>query len=197
MSKAVVTLEIEGSASVVIHVVEGTAMIEQFHWQPAGEAPVASVSGQAQQARDLASGSRDDLAEAQGQYQEAVQEGAHAFGTFVLEWAVGFGCPLDDEGQPTVAQPDRPRLLNSLMANHGHSVLTYIRACGGLDRAVRSILSPDGSDAVREQQATALVGNMVQVSSLTNPFLSETWELYDNDPGRPKEVPTWLAPSVK
>ena len=198
MSRTKVSMEVEGSASVVIHVVEGTAMVRQFQWRPGADAPavarhpVPPSPGQARSAGHLA-GDQGGMAEAHGQYQEMLQEGAHAFGNFVLEWSIGFGAPLDENGKPTVEQPDRQRLLNALMAQSGRAVITYIRSCGGLARAVRSILLPDGGTPDQEKWATDLVGNMVQVSSVSNPFLAETWELYDHDPNRPRDVPVWLA----
>ena len=102
--------------------------------------------------------------------------GAERFAEFIAAWSVGFDAPLDDLGTPTVAQPNRRKLLKLTMAQHGRSIFAFIGTCGDLRAAIRSVIpehaAPDGHDY--EGYTDAIAGNVVQLASLDCPPLANT-----------------------
>ena len=120
-------------------------------------------------------------------HADLMNTGRNALQNLVESWAYGFGTPLDADGNTTIVQPDRAKLLQKTMAISGRSVMAYIEHCGkanpeqrGLRAAVRSVFPPTSATLPvginYEQLTDEIAGNIVQLASIYVPPLADTIE---------------------
>lgn len=86
---------------------------------------------------------------------------------------------LDGYKQENAPQPDRAEAMRAIAnGRNSYKVLTYVKAVGGLTRAVNGALEEWSSGTEEERQALVLdiAGNMTQVSSILFPDLSDLYE---------------------
>jgi hypothetical protein len=103
-----------------------------------------------------------------------LKRGKAAFEKLIDLWLVNFG----KEGE----QPDRAEAMRALANGpKSFSVLTYVKASGGLSWAVNAAVTSTVVDTEKERQAlvTAVAGNITQVASILFPDLSDLYEFKD------------------
>ena len=106
----------------------------------------------------------------------SAEEGAVRFAEFVGAWAVGFDAPLDEDGEPTVVQPNRRKLMKLTMSQHGRAIFAFIEQCGDLRAAIRSVVPQQAAPVghAYDEYTDAIAGNIVQLASLDCPPLANT-----------------------
>lgn len=86
---------------------------------------------------------------------------------------------LDGYKQEDAPQPDRAEALRTTAnGKNAYKVLTYVKAAGGLTRAVNGALEEwsGGTEQERQDLVLDVAGNMTQVSSILFPDLSDLYE---------------------
>ena len=93
----------------------------------------------------------------------------------VQEWAVGFDAPLGEDGKPSVPQPDRKKLLESIGAGRWPIfILKWLAHHKCLQEAVYQALVEKDADL-----ADAIAMNMVQIAHVSFPDIAD---FYDHSP---------------
>jgi len=110
--------------------------------------------------------------------QAQLASGKVALEGFIADWLVNYGAPTDADGLPLFDQPDRKKMCQVVLAKYGKNMLSYIASCGGLRKAIHSVL-PHGSvpEGVGSKDfADEVAGNVVQIASIVSPPLADTIE---------------------
>ena len=108
----------------------------------------------------------------QAELQERAKEGAICFAGMIEDWKKNFGV----EGAP---QPDRGKLLVDSMTHYSLYIFPFVRACGGLTKAVIAVSqSPDSNHNGKDfrQHCRLIAENIAQVGSILCPPISELLE---------------------
>jgi hypothetical protein len=116
-------------------------------------------------------------------YAARLVTGSHALSAMVEAWLVGWNCPRDAQGKPTVAQPDRRKLLGAAMAANGKAIFAYIAEHGGLRHAVALSTPEDAApaDVPFRSFCDDIAGNIAQLASIDSPPLAECIEYFQED----------------
>lgn len=98
--------------------------------------------------------------------------------TFVEAWNVNFDGPVDEEGAPTLEQPDRMKLLQALSRDRwGIYILRWIAHYGSLQGAVyHALFAPPTDEAPTSEnldRADRLSANITQVSHAAYPDIGD------------------------